>query len=139
MIVFLGSNPSHAANSSAAFCASTKSGQTIRSWIAKLGLIATRTSFYNVANRRTPKNRPLNKKEIKVAAPGIKTHIEYLEMLYKEKIHVVAVGKTAVEAMKLLDMPFYEWPHPSGLNRQLNEPGFIEEKIKGLQEYLKTF
>jgi uracil-DNA glycosylase len=29
-------------------------------------------------------------------------------------------------------------PHPSGLNRQLNDKEFVEEKIKGLANYLAS-
>ena len=31
---------------------------------------------------------------------------------------------------------YFAMPHPSGLNRQLNDPEFIEEKIKRLIEYM---
>jgi uracil-DNA glycosylase len=50
---------------------------------------------------------------------------------------IVALGKTAEKALTLLRYNFYVMSHPSGLNRQLNDPKFVEEKIKGLREYLK--
>jgi uracil-DNA glycosylase len=49
---------------------------------------------------------------------------------------VIALGRTAEKALTLLRLDFYAMPHPSGLNRKLNDPKYIEEKIKGLISYL---
>lgn len=133
-ILLVGSNPSQSANSTAAFDMSSKSGKTLREWILKADLHDY--IFYNVANKPTPKNRPLKKSEIVIALPALENNIKWQESFYKEPIYVIAIGKTAAKALTLLHMPFYEMPHPSGLNRKLNDPAYLEEKIKGLKEYL---
>jgi uracil-DNA glycosylase len=62
--------------------------------------------------------------------------------MFKSKIDVilpdkiVALGKTAEKALTLLGYDFYAMPHPSGLNRKLNDKDYIEEKIKGLRDYI---
>lgn len=133
-VLFIGSNPSQSANSNAAFDMSSKSGKKLREWLLDAGV--HNAIFYNVANRPTPNNRALQKKEIVAALPALKNHIEWERSFWKEDIYVVAVGKTAVTALTLLRLDFYEMPHPSGLNRKLNDPCYIMDKIKGLNEYI---
>lgn len=129
-ILFIGSNPSNASQTTHPFSATTKSGKTLKEWIERLD-ISCRCLYCNVSDIKTVSNRPLTTKEIK-------NNLEHL----KDKInqsgctHVVAVGRTAEKALTLLRANFYVLPHPSGLNRQLNDPKIIEEKINGLREFL---
>lgn len=135
-VIFVGSNPSQSAYSYAAFCDSTNSGRTLSNWIWKLEL-SMEIEYYNLANKPTPKNRPLRAAEIKAAIPALENHIEWIHYQHKYKtIKLVGVGKTAQKALTLLGVPHFQMPHPSGLNRQLNDTEFIEGKIKGLREYL---
>ena len=113
---------------------SSKSGKKLREWIYLANI--WNPLFYNVANKPTPNNRALQKKEIVAALPALKNHIDWEHSFYKEDLYLVAVGKTAVTALTLLHLDFYEMPHPSGLNRKLNDPYYILEKIKGLTEFI---
>ena len=129
--IFIGSNPSNAALSFQPFCLSTKSGKTMVEWVVRAELIDY--YFMNIVDLPTPKNRPLTKKEI-LACKSL------LEIKIKRHgpAKIVAVGKAAANALTLLRIPFFEMPHPSGLNRKLNDPQFLEEKIKGLKNYLEA-
>jgi len=85
----------------------------------------------NVANMVTHRNRPLSVKEINEALPRLKQLIGT-----PQYVKLVALGKTAEKALTLLRLDYYAMPHPSGLNRKLNNKEYVAEKIKGLQDYL---
>lgn len=124
-VIFIGSNPSAASIGLGAFDKSTKSGRTLYEWIDKAGITAC--LVLNLHNKPTPNNRPLKKSEIRAAL----INLEAVLSMYTGT-PIVAVGKAAAEALTLLRRSFYEMPHPSGMNRLLNDPKYIEEKIKGL-------
>lgn len=128
-ILLLGSNPSGSSANNTAFDVSTNSGRTLSTWMAMTGCHPC--SCHNVSNTPTPNNRPLTVGEIKANLARLNNDIN---MVSPDKI--VAVGKTAAKALTLLRLEFFELPHPSGLNRQLNDPKFIEEKIKKLAEFI---
>lgn len=139
IVVFVGSNPSKSAHSRVPFDLTSRSGKTLRQWLKVLDLDGhiQGQRLYNVANRPTPNNRPLNAKEIVAALPALHSDLEYEQMMDRTiGLRVVALGKTAEKALTLLRVPFYSMPHPSGMNRQLNDPKYVEEKINGLREYL---
>ena len=123
-----------ASNTNNPFCVGTKSGLTLRSWMASLNDIPDITfELANVSHKKTKNNRPLNTAEIREALPGLKVQIEYL---VPDKI--IALGKTAAKALKQCQMEFYELPHPSPLNRLLNDPEYVAGKIKGLKEFIES-
>lgn len=62
--------------------------------------------------------------------PLLKSKIDDIKPL-----RIVALGKTAEKALTLLGIPHFAMPHPSGRNRQLNDPEYLSKKIKGLQNY----
>lgn len=132
-IIFLGSNPSQRSISIKPFWRDTKSMQVISNWLDMLNLNEEEIYFVNVSDVPTPNNRPLKTSEIKVALPSLSAKINDII-----PAKIIALGKTAEKALTLLYIPHYTMPHPSGLNRQLNNKEFIEEKIKSLQEYLQA-
>lgn len=132
-IIFLGSNPSQRSISIKPFWRDTKSMQVISNWLDMLNLGEEEIYFMNVSDTTTPNNRPLKISEIKASLPMLSNKINDV---IPEKI--IALGKTAEKALTLLRIPHFAMPHPSGLNRQLNNKEFIEEKIKSLQEYLQA-
>lgn len=111
-----------------------KSTKVLHDWLWKADLDLSLNNvfmFANVANYVTENNRPLKVAEIKAALPELRETIDQNEV---DKI--VALGKTAEKALTLLGLDFYAMPHPSGLNRKLNDKNYVEEKINGLKEYL---
>jgi uracil-DNA glycosylase len=132
-IVFVGSNPSQRSASIVPFWMDTRSNKILASWISRLEPGSIESIHYlNVSNKPTPNNRPLKTSEIKENLERLKKNIEVDVVPDK----VIALGKTAAVALTLLRIPFYGMPHPSGLNRQLNDPKFVEEKLKELKKYL---
>lgn len=127
-VVFIGSNPSEASNSNSAFALSTKSYGTLRAWINAAGIETV--ALENVSEIKTPNNRPLNAKEID---QGMERLLPILER--RKFTHIVAIGKTAAKALRRHGIEHLELPHPSGLNRKLNDPKFIEQTIAELKAY----
>lgn len=130
-VLFIGSNPSASAKTYNPFHESTKSGSILVSWIRETCPHSRQVSC-NVSDNPTEANRPLTVAEIKANLPRLLDKIKNTN-----PDRVVALGKTAEKALTLLRIPHYAMPHPSGLNRLLNDPLYVAEKIKGLREYLK--
>lgn len=127
--IFIGSNPSASANSWEPFCISTKSGRTLHEWIKRANVEII--GMINVHSYPTPNNKPLTNTQIVSSLPNITAYLS----MYRQNPPIVAVGKTAAKALTLLGIPFYELPHPSGMNRLCNDKEYVEEKLKGLSAY----
>jgi uracil-DNA glycosylase len=69
-------------------------------------------------------------KQIKESLDQLKSSAEV-----QEPDRIIALGKTAEKALTLLHIPHMAMPHPSGLNRKLNDKTYVEQKIKELVEY----
>lgn len=132
-IIFLGSNPSQRSICIKPFWRDTKSMQVISNWLDMLNLGEEEIYFMNVSDTPTPNNRPLKISEIRASLPMLSNKINDV---IPEKI--IALGKTAEKALTLLCIPHYAMPHPSPVNRQLNNQQFVDSKINGLIKYLQT-
>ena len=128
IIVFVGSNPSKASITCIPFDTDTKSFRILSGWMDAAGIVNTVVVFRNVANTPTPNNRPLNVSEIKECLPGL---TESLQGFTK----IVALGKTAHKALSMAGIPHLELSHPSGMNRKLNCPHYVNEQISKLRDY----
>lgn len=132
-ILFIGSNPSIKSSSTLPFWEDSKSRSILNSWISRTSLDNGYViHFENVSNHPTENNRPLNVSEIRFNLDRINTIIKD-----RNFYRIVALGNTASKALTLLRVKHYSLPHPSGLNRKLNDKNFVEEMIKGLIEYIK--
>lgn len=136
-ILFIGSNPSISSGYAGhAFFLDTKSGRELATWITRLENFLAKerycVAFANVSNTPTDNNRPLKVSEIKEALPNLARTIERFQ-----PSHIIALGKTAHKALTLLQLDHLEMPHPSGLNRKLNDKEYKEQKIKELVDYCK--
>jgi uracil-DNA glycosylase len=136
-IVFIGSNPSIKSSKLTPFWNDTKSAKILRSWLEQLKDSDSELFFYNVSDKPTENNRPLKMSEIKENLQSLKNKLAIFSE-HKMEIKVIALGKTAEKALTLLRIPHYTMPHPSPVNRQLNNQQFIDSKINGLIKYLQT-
>lgn len=134
-IVFIGSNPSIKSAKITPFWRDTKSGTILKSWLEHIQ-DEEDVSFYNVSDTPTENNRPLKVSEIKANLPLLKYKLDTYS-LYKVPIKIVALGKTAEKALTLLGVQYFAMPHPSGLNRKLNDKAYVGEKLKALIEFIK--
>lgn len=135
-VVFLGSNPSCSSPYDDPFSHCKSATKILSEWIPAIGLTRDDVYFVNVANYKTPKNRPLKKSEIKAELPRLAVQL---------KGHIlVALGKSAQQAVALLaslnllsadDLKKTVcMPHPSGLNRQLNDKDWVRQQIIACKE-----
>ena len=126
-IILLGSNPGNASPDTTAFHPDTRSRKILDQWFLN---IHADISFANVRDQRTPNNRPLRVSEIRACLPWVRRKTDGFDK-------VVALGKTASKALELLgDVEFVEMPHPSGMNRLLNDADYVAKKVKELEEYV---
>ena len=126
-ILFIGSNPSQKAESDEAFTSDTASGRIVRSWVE--GISGT-ILFDNIVSQKTENNRPLNSNEMALATVSL---LERINRINPDRL--VALGKSAAKTLKKMKLNFLEMPHPSGLNRKLNDKIYVEEKIKALKAF----
>ena len=134
-VVFIGSNPSIKSAKLTPFWRDTNSSKVLKSWLEHLQ-DEEDVSFYNVSDTPTENNRPLKVSEIKANLQLLKYKLDTYS-LYKVPIKVVALGKTAEKALTLLHIPHFAMPHPSGLNRKLNDKAYVGEKLKALIEFIQ--
>lgn len=131
-VLFVGSNPSVVSKTYNPFCESTVSGRILVGWIRQT-CPDDISAACNVTDLPTQSNRPLTVKEIKNSLPRLQ-----LKINSANPTKIVALGKTAAKALTLLRIPHYAMPHPSPVNRQLNNQQFIDSKMNGLIQYLQT-
>jgi uracil-DNA glycosylase len=127
-VICIGSNPATASKTTLPFAGDTRSDVVLAGWINS---VDGHDDYYyaNVLDKKTDNNAPLTMRQIDGALRDLSSKIAG-----KDKI--VALGKTAAKALNKLGVEFYEMPHPSGLNRKLNDKVFMEQKLKGLREYI---
>jgi hypothetical protein len=55
----------------------------------------------------------------------------------REHTKVIALGGLVSDTLSKLNIEHYTLPHPSPLNRQINNPDFIRKKLEESRNYLK--
>lgn len=127
-ILFIGSNPSVRAGSSEAFTTDTVSGRILQSW---LNGIHGEFHYDNIVSEKTENNRPLKKSEMALAQVSLAERIKRIN-----PDRIVALGKSASTMLGKMKLAFLEMPHPSGLNRKLNDKQFVADSVIALRSFL---
>jgi hypothetical protein len=70
----------------------------------------------------------------------LKKTIEYHLELNQEGARVMVMGKLASNVVRRLvpDLTFFESPHPSGLNRKLNDKKYVKCFLEQLDNYINS-
>lgn len=58
--------------------------------------------------------------------------------IFKNYNKVITLGKEVKQYTKKMGYDFYELPHPSPLNRNLNDKNYEKAVIKGLQSFIHS-
>lgn len=129
-IVFLGSNPSNASPFLDPFT-HCRSAHVLSGWVERLGLKWDEVKFANVANYKTSGNKPLTGSQISAEIPRL--HLELNGAI------CFALGSTAIKAARKVSqtlthvyphkMLIIELPHPSGMNRLLNDKDYVTREL----------
>ncbi len=128
MILFVASNLSHLNTCPAIVFAGSKSEKVFSKWTKKLVPSGNYKSI-NVSDEVTPGNRPLKKSEFNL----LKLCTDVLD---PKVTGVIALGNTASEALEMIGVDFFKLPHPSPLNRQLNNSYYIEEVLEECEKWI---
>lgn len=133
-VLVMGQNPARSSVTGAPFLG-TESGKRLSMWLSKAGV-----NFYmlnNVSNDKTENNRSLKRSEMTKIAKS-KEFRERVEAYEK----ILAIGRQAEFTLelaklhhKLPHIQIMYVPHPSGLNRALNDPNSEKQVV----EMIKTF
>ena len=130
-ILVLGQNPSAKNKNAKLAFLGTQSGSKLCDWLFHAGV--HRFVLANLADHVTKNNAPLKQSEIVKIAKSreFKTKLAHYS-------HVIAVGRQAEKAVRLAssDVKFVYIPHPSGLNRVLNEPGSNDRIIETIKVFV---
>jgi len=67
-------------------------------------------------------------------------HVEINDIMFHSMFRmykkVITLGKEVTQYTKKMGYDFYELPHPSPLNRNLNDKQYEKDVIKGLQSFI---
>ncbi len=96
----------------------TKSYRTLLEWFYRMDIDFTKVYLVNAY---TPSGRAIRLPYDDIRARGIR---------------VVALGDAAREALKDKDIKFFSLPHPSGLNRDLNDKKKLSESLAKCRDFI---
>lgn len=116
-IIFVGMNPS---------VKGTSAGSTfnrLNEWVEQLGL--TEYGFVNAYPHPG---------KCKVS----QVNLDNLRALVYKASKVVALGNFAAEALEKAGIDCFKLPHPSPLNRQINDKVFISEQLEKCRNYINN-
>lgn len=89
-------------------------------WVEKLGLGIV--SFDNVSD------------QLKFYVS--KERQSYIQQITEGYDRVISLGVDADKVLEKLSIPHFAMPHPSGLNRKLNDPHYVDGCLNKCKEYL---
>lgn len=69
--------------------------------------------------------------------PLDQNNINVVKNCAKEYDKVLALGKMASHSLQTMDIPHFGLPHPSGLNRKLNDEKYIHDRLQACKNYLQ--
>ena len=130
-IIFIGSNPSTASKDNSAFSETTKSGRLLKGWIDELKVDAYK--IINIMDTKKDDNKPLSQVEIIASLPYLKEKLGEVT----QDVRIVALGAAASKALTLLNLKHFKAPHPSGLNRKLNDETYRKTMIEDLKKFIE--
>jgi hypothetical protein len=129
MILFVASNPSKLNTDPEIAMVGSKSEKTFNGWVEYL---VTNGDYkvVNVSDKVTDDNKPLKKTEYDLLK--LSTYA-----IHPSVTKIVALGNTAADALDQIGIKYYKLPHPSPLNRFLNNTAQVEAVLEDCKKYLE--
>lgn len=56
----------------------------------------------------------------------------------KEYDKIISLGTSSSSALNRMDIDHFDLPHPSGLNRKLNDHNYVHERLELCKNYLRS-
>lgn len=126
--MLVGQNPSrHNLDPKVAFKGS-KSFKVIEDWVNEMSLSEC---GYMLVNAFPKVNQTYKKADVEVAVERVN---HYMKMIKPEK--VIALGRMAAKVLKKAKVDYFELPHPSGLNRKLNDVEWLQNELDKAKRYI---
>ena len=116
-IVFVGDKPSKKNLDPAIPFVGTKSYKTLLEWIWRLNVDISRVTLLNKHQVEWPQFSKLTSRD---------PHYVF-----------IALGNEASKKLTSLNMEHFKLPHPSGLNRKINDKKYLDKVLKECKNYLK--
>lgn len=125
-VLFVGQNPSKKNDNPLIPFIGTKSHARLLEWIEYLGI----TNYYmtNVFNQVELPTLTEIYSQAKHLQENVNTN---------KPTHIIALGMLAHNVLTELGINHYTLPHPSGLNRRLNDKAYLHKKLDRCKKYLK--
>lgn len=126
MVVFVGDKPSKKNADPRIPFVGTKSYSRLLDWIDRMGIDISCVAL-------------ANKDDFFIATQNM-VAFETKTMKYslRKNDKVVALGLAASKSLDSLGIKHFALPHPSGLNRQINDKQFVDAKLKDCKKYIET-
>jgi len=129
MILFVGSNPSHLNYDPLVPFAGSKSEKSFKEWADFLAPEGYKV--INAVDKVTEKNRRIDSSEINILDFKAK-------IMDNNPTRIIALGNTAATALEMAGEDFFKLPHPSPLNRFLNNKVYLNAVLEECKKWLST-
>ena len=130
MIVFVGDKPGKANLDPYIPFVGTKSYKTLLEWIYAMNVDINAVMVVNRSGV-IPYPGNCDGDMILIKSPALET-----DLCKGDK--VVALGNEAEQHLNRLGVKHFKLPHPSGLNRKLNDKKYVDQILKECKTYLKS-
>lgn len=67
---------------------------------------------------------------------GSASQAEYINRISKEYDRILALGQDVSRALTSMGIHHFRLPHPSGLNRQMNDKKYVHDQLEACKNYL---
>jgi hypothetical protein len=129
MILFVASNPSRLNTDPAVAMIGSKSERNFNEWVEYL-VPSGQYQVVNVSDVVTENNRALKRSEYNLLRLA-----NYA--IHPSVTKVVALGNTAADALDQIGIKYFKLPHPSPLNRFLNNKVQVEAVLEECKKWLQ--
>lgn len=129
MILFVASHPSRLNKDPNIAMIGSKSEKNFNAWAEYL-VPDKKYTVVNVSNKVTEMNRPLKRSEYDLLSLCNYT-------IHPSVTKVVALGNTAADALDMIGIKYFKLPHPSPLNRFLNNTVQVEAVLEECKAWLE--
>lgn len=113
----------------------TRSGITLDSWLKDIGIDKVECVFINVLPRATKSQAGIKKSEIDL--DDLHERISMMRCGFYKDAKIITLGQLAAWALDQVGAQFLALPHPSGLNRQLNDKMYVKSMIKDARRWIR--
>lgn len=123
MIIFVGDKPSKKNIDPEVAFVGTKSYKTVLDWIYEMKIDVTHTVL-------------CNKTDVKARAYGIEVNPANYGLDLHHEDRVIALGEEASKYLDKINVNHFKLPHPSGLNRKLNDKKWLKKELKKCYKWI---